>query len=95
MPQKHTRAYLKVQDGCNQYCSYCIIPYVRGSLKSRGIEDAAVEAAGMAQQGIHEIVLTGIHLSSYGVDFSGGSILWSWGEASAVPAERDFWDKGD
>ena len=73
MPQKHTRAYLKVQDGCNQYCSYCIIPYVRGPLKSRGIEDAAVEAAGMAQQGIHEIVLTGIHLSSYGVDFSGGT----------------------
>lgn len=72
MARKHTRAYLKVQDGCNQYCSYCIIPYVRGPLRSRAIEKVVAEAVSLAEEGIHEIVLTGIHLSSYGVDFSEG-----------------------
>lgn len=66
----HTRAFLKVQDGCNQFCSYCIIPYVRGRVRSRAMADVLSEAAELARQGYKEIVLTGIHLSSYGVDFN-------------------------
>ncbi len=61
-----TRAFLKVQDGCRQFCTYCIIPFVRGPLKSRPIDECCEEAKGLAQRGYHEIVLTGIHLSSYG-----------------------------
>lgn len=71
LDRKHTRAYLKVQDGCNQYCTYCIIPYVRGPLKSKTEEEAAGEVEALAAAGIHEAVVTGIHLSSYGVDFTG------------------------
>ena len=70
LDKKHTRAYLKVQDGCNQYCTYCIIPYVRGPLKSKTEEEAAGEVETLAAMGIHEVVVTGIHLSSYGVDFT-------------------------
>ena len=62
----HTRAFLKVQDGCRQFCSYCIIPYVRGPLVSKEPEEVVSEALKMAQEGYREIVLTGIHLSSYG-----------------------------
>jgi len=69
--QEHTRAFLKVQDGCNQYCTYCIIPYVRGALKSRGEQEAADEVKRLADRGIREVVVTGIHLSSYGLDFTG------------------------
>lgn len=65
---EHTRAYLKVQDGCNQFCSYCIIPYVRGRIRSRSLEDVVEECKKLAQAGIREVVLTGIHLSSYGKD---------------------------
>ena len=65
----HTRAFIKVQDGCNQFCSYCIIPYVRGRIKSRPLEDCVAEIRGLADKGIREVVLTGIHLSSYGKDF--------------------------
>ena len=61
-----TRAFLKVQDGCRQFCTYCIIPYVRGPLVSRPIEQCKKEAEGLAKNGYQEIVLTGIHLSSYG-----------------------------
>ncbi len=68
---EHTRAYLKVQDGCNQFCSYCIIPYARGRVRSRGLEDVAAEVRTLAANGCREVVLTGIHLSSYGVDFDG------------------------
>lgn len=64
----HTRAYIKIQNGCNQYCSYCIIPYVRGKLESRTEEDILFETKKLAAAGFHEIVLTGIHLSSFGVD---------------------------
>lgn len=67
-PQEHTRAYIKVQDGCNQFCSYCIIPYARGRVRSRKKEDVVREVAALAQNGYQEVVLTGIHLSSYGVD---------------------------
>ena len=64
----HTRAWIKVQDGCNMFCSYCIIPYARGRIRSRREEDVLRELKNLASQGIREVVLTGIHLSSYGVD---------------------------
>ncbi len=67
--ENHTRAIVKVQDGCNQFCTYCIIPYVRGRVRSRTLESVWKEAVVLAEQGYKEIVLTGIHLSSYGVDF--------------------------
>ena len=66
--KEHTRAFIKVQDGCNQFCSYCIIPYARGRVRSRGIESVLTEIRGLAEKGYQEVVLTGIHLSSYGVD---------------------------
>ena len=66
----HTRAFIKVQDGCNQFCSYCIIPYTRGRVRSRRPEDVVNEVERLAAAGYKEIVLTGIHLSSYGLDFS-------------------------
>lgn len=65
---EHTRAYLKVQDGCNQFCSYCIIPYVRGRVRSRRKEEVLEEVLRLTKKGYQEFVLTGIHLSSYGVD---------------------------
>ena len=64
-----TRAFLKIQDGCNQFCTYCMIPYVRGRVRSRDPEDIVQEAARLAEAGYSEIVLTGIHISSYGLDF--------------------------
>ena len=67
----HTRAFIKVQDGCNQFCSYCIIPYTRGRVRSRQPETVLKEVQALAANGYREIVLTGIHLSSYGVDFAG------------------------
>ena len=72
--QDHTRAHIKVQDGCNQFCSYCIIPYARGRVRSRAMEDVIKEATALAGNGCREVVLTGIHLSSYGVD-QGTSLL--------------------
>ncbi|MFI3172576.1 MAG: tRNA (N(6)-L-threonylcarbamoyladenosine(37)-C(2))-methylthiotransferase MtaB [Eubacteriales bacterium] len=72
---EHTRAYLKVQDGCNQFCSYCIIPYARGRIRSRIKEDVIAEVKQLAMNGYKEIVLTGIHLSSYGVDLTGQEAL--------------------
>lgn len=68
--EEHTRAYVKVQNGCNQYCTYCIIPYVRGPLTSKPEKQVVAEVEQLAGRGIQEVVLTGIHLSSYGVDFS-------------------------
>lgn len=65
---EHTRAYIKIQDGCNQFCSYCIIPYARGRVRSRKEEDILKEIRGLADNGYKEIVLTGIHISSYGID---------------------------
>jgi len=70
----HTRAFIKVQDGCNQFCSYCIIPYTRGRVRSRRPEDVEQEVLALTANGYQEIVLTGIHLSSYGVDFEGENI---------------------
>lgn len=68
-PGEHTRAYIKVQDGCNQFCSYCIIPYARGRVRSRSLHSVIQEVEALARNGYREVVLTGIHLSSYGVDF--------------------------
>lgn len=65
----HTRAYIKIQDGCNQFCTYCIIPFARGRVRSRSLEDIMSEVNKLAESGCHEIVITGIHLSSYGLDF--------------------------
>lgn len=67
---EHTRAYIKIQDGCNQFCSYCVIPYARGRVRSRQAEDILREIRGMADGGYREVVLTGIHISSYGMDFA-------------------------
>ena len=71
---EHTRAFIKVQDGCNQFCSYCIIPYARGRVRSRALGDVIEEVKRLAVNGYQEAVLTGIHLSSYGVD-TGESLL--------------------
>ena len=65
---ERTRAYIKIEDGCNQFCSYCIIPYVRGRVRSRGEEEVLVEISRLAKAGYKEVVLTGIHLSSYGLE---------------------------
>lgn len=69
--ENHTRAHIKIQDGCNQFCSYCIIPFVRGRVRSRRPEDVLAEVEGLAKEGCREVVVTGIHLSSYGMDFIG------------------------
>lgn len=68
---EHTRAYIKIQDGCNQFCSYCAIPYARGRVRSRNPEDVLNEIRGLVAAGYKEVVLTGIHISSYGIDFEG------------------------
>ena len=77
---EHTRAYIKIQDGCNQFCSYCAIPLARGRVRSRKAEDVLQEAETMAEKGYQEIVLTGIHLSSYGIDFEDEA----WAEGKSV-----------
>lgn len=65
---EHTRVHIKIQDGCNQFCSYCAIPLARGRVRSRKIEDILSEVRGLCEKGYKEFVLTGIHLSSYGMD---------------------------
>lgn len=70
----HQRAYIKIQDGCNQFCSYCIIPYTRGRVRSRRPENILKEIEKLAAEGVKEFVLTGIHISSYGLDFQGKQI---------------------
>ena len=74
---EHTRAYIKVQDGCNQFCTYCIIPYMRGRVRSRRKEEVVEEVSALAANGYKEVVLTGIHLSSYGVNFEEKETLLS------------------
>lgn len=70
-----TRAYLKIQDGCNQFCSYCIIPYARGTIRSRKPEDIILEVKNLVNNGFKEIVLTGIHVASYGKDLDNIDLL--------------------
>lgn len=72
---EHTRAYIKVQDGCNQFCTYCIIPFARGRVRSRSKEDVIREVEDLSKNGYKEVVLTGIHLSSYGVDLEEENLL--------------------
>lgn len=72
---EHTRAYIKVQDGCNQFCSYCIIPYARGRVRSRDMEDILTEIKKLSENGCREFVITGIHVCSYGTDLNGGKGL--------------------
>lgn len=72
---EHTRAYIKVQDGCNQFCTYCIIPFARGRVRSRAKADVIREVKELAANGYQEVVLTGIHLSSYGADLEGEDLL--------------------
>ena len=74
---EHTRAYIKVQDGCNQFCTYCIIPYARGRVRSRNQENVLEEVRTLAANGYKEVVLTGIHLSSYGIDLETDETLLS------------------
>ena len=80
---EHTRAFIKVQDGCNQFCSYCIIPYARGRVRSRKPEDVEAEVKGLGARGYREVVLTGIHLSSFGTEHMEGS-----------PVKGGDWDSG-
>jgi threonylcarbamoyladenosine tRNA methylthiotransferase MtaB len=72
---EHTRAYIKIQDGCNQFCTYCMIPYARGRVRSRGKEAILDEIKGLCENGYKEFVLTGIHISSYGIDFKQDNAL--------------------
>ena len=74
-PVYHTRAYVKIQDGCNQFCTYCIIPYVRGRIRSRSMDSVIDEISRLAEAGVKEVVLTGIHISSYGRDMDGDTDL--------------------
>ncbi len=87
---EHTRAFIKIQDGCNQFCSYCVIPYARGRIRSRRPEHVAGEIGKLAAQGYQEVVLTGIHLSSYGVDLKGEeiSLLTVLREIQKIPGIR-------
>ncbi len=81
---EHTRAYIKIQDGCNQFCSYCVIPYARGRVRSRHVEDIIEEIKGIVAAGYREIVLTGIHISSYGIDFE----EQAWQQGKSVEVHR-------
>ena len=81
---EHTRAYIKIQDGCNQFCSYCVIPYARGRVRSRKAEDILAEIEGIVAAGYREIVLTGIHISSYGIDFEEEA----WKQGKSVEKHR-------
>lgn len=81
---EHTRAYVKVQDGCNQFCTYCIIPFVRGRVRSRSQDSVIREVRGLSEHGYKEIVLTGIHLSSYGADTQ-DSLLELIGAVHKIP----------
>lgn len=80
------RVFIKVQDGCNQFCSYCIIPYVRGRIRSRSLENTISEVEDFARRGYHEVVLTGIHLSSYGLDFDNAN--YEYAMDNDIPSER-------
>ena len=93
LPEDHTRAYLKIQDGCNQFCSYCIIPYARGRVRSRKPENVLREVRLLAAAGCREVVLTGIHISSYGMDFirkTDGDYLAGGSDLRQTAQERQY-----
>ena len=81
---EHTRVHIKIQDGCNQFCSYCVIPYARGRVRSRRMEDIIAEIQGIVKAGYREVVLTGIHISSYGIDFEEEA----WRQGRSVEVHR-------
>ncbi|MBE6014489.1 MAG: tRNA (N(6)-L-threonylcarbamoyladenosine(37)-C(2))-methylthiotransferase MtaB [Lachnospiraceae bacterium] len=81
---EHTRAFIKIQDGCNQFCSYCIIPFARGRIRSRDMEDIISEAGALGEAGYKELVLTGINLSAYGID-CGSSLIEVIENIAAIP----------
>lgn len=86
-----TRAYIKIQDGCNQYCTYCIIPYARGPIRSRQLEDIIYETETLVNAGFKEIILTGIHVASYGKDLENinlKDVLMSIGKIEAIKRIR-------
>lgn len=90
---EHTRAYIKIQDGCNQFCSYCIIPFARGRVRSRRPEDVLREVRRLAAGGCREVVLTGIHISSYGMDFiqkTDGDYLESESDLRQTAQKRQY-----
>lgn len=88
-PGEHTRAYIKVQDGCNQFCSYCVIPFARGRVRSRSLKSVVEEVRELARNGYREVVLTGIHLSSYGADFREKAPNHEGSEASGEILNRE------
>ena len=93
LPGEHTRAYIKIQDGCNQFCSYCIIPFARGRVRSRKQEDVVREVRQLAASGCREVVLTGIHISSYGMDFiqkTDGDYLESGNDLRQTAQKRQY-----
>ena len=93
LPEDYTRAYLKIQDGCNQFCSYCIIPYARGRVRSRKPENVLREVRLLAAAGCREVVLTGIHISSYGMDFirkTDGDYLAGGSDLRRTAQERQY-----
>ena len=90
---EHTRAYIKIQDGCNQFCTYCIIPYARGRVRSRKPEDILAEIRGLVANGYKEVVVTGIHVSSYGLDFlkkETGDYLEGTGDIREAVYKQEF-----
>ncbi|MCR4691344.1 MAG: MiaB/RimO family radical SAM methylthiotransferase [Lachnospiraceae bacterium] len=92
---EHTRVYLKIQDGCNQFCSYCAIPYARGRVRSRKAEHILEEARRLAGKGYREIVLTGIHISSYGLDFYNESYNRVFAKVSEADGNTDAGTTGE
>ncbi len=83
--KEHTRAYIKVQDGCNQFCSYCIIPYARGRVRSRKMEEVLEEITNLTKHGCPEFVITGIHVTSYGKDLGDVTSDRSVGRDAKIP----------
>ena len=90
---EHTRAYIKVQDGCNQFCTYCIIPYARGRVRSRGKQEILREIDALVKNGYKEVVVTGIHVSSYGLDFikkDSGDYLEGHKDIREITYQKEF-----
>ena len=87
---EHTRVSVKIQDGCNQFCSYCAIPYARGRIRSRDLCEIQKEIENLSEKGFEEIVLTGIHLSSYGLDIKGQNSNYNDAAASGEYTNREL-----
>ncbi len=86
VPAERFRAYIKIQEGCSEFCTYCIIPYARGPIRSRSLEEIRREAEFLAGQGVREVILTGIHVAAYGKDFKDGTDLLHAIEAASSPS---------